>query len=355
MPHSRPVLLSLIISPFAELNPHIIRIILVFISSTTTIFVYFLSKTIFHSSKSLRIISSIIWALYPPAIWYSGLILTEALTSLLLIITALTLIKLIYTHKSFPAIYVGISLGLLILTRSSYVFLPFALVSFSILSPYVFKKPLFTLNQCLLFIFTACIVTSPIIIRNYSSVQSFLPTETRLAYGLIMSNGDFKSTSIRQGGYDKNTEAMKKYSELQQQGVSFSDLNKAAKSITIEQLRTNYNLLPEILMHRTINFWGPRPDPFDSEFTNNDIIMVIIWAPILLMFLFSFLWLRSIEFWLIIGILAYVYLTSMIFWCSPRFRFPIDSFIIILSVYSSNKLFLFLLPYFKYKQLTTND
>ncbi len=101
-----------------------------------------------------------------------------------------------------------------------------------------------------------------------------------------------------------------------------------------QELSSNGKIVPKILFERTINFWGSRPDPFDSQVTRNDIILFIIWVPILLLFVSSFRFYRSMEFWIFMSIIFYAYITTIIFWSSPRFRFPIDSLVIILATIS---------------------
>tara|TARA_A100001037_G_C15082293_1_gene604899 strand:- start:774 stop:1289 length:516 start_codon:yes stop_codon:yes gene_type:complete len=147
----------------------------------------------------------------------------------------------------------------------------------------------------------------------------------------VLSNGDLSSPVIKQGGYDKLSPAMVKLSELSNLETSYSDLVEFAKSTVFNELRTNSSMIPQILVNRTFNYWGSRPDPFDPRITINDIILGIIWIPILIAFSFAVRFYRSSNFWFFMILILYSYLTTMIFWSSPRFRFPSDSLIIILA------------------------
>ena len=213
-PTTRPVLLSLIISPLLDLGTHIIRISLVLISSLTPIFVFYLSKKAFGLTKIQSLLPSAIWAFYPPAIWYSGLILTESITSLLVTITALCLINIKESSRIYFVILTGITIGCLILARSSYVYLPMFIIAASICSKVLFKTSLINIKSILLIVGTVGLITSPIIIRNYNTIGSILPIESRLPYGLVVSNGDMTSPIIKQGGYDKLSPAMFKLLSL---------------------------------------------------------------------------------------------------------------------------------------------
>tara|TARA_Y100000590_G_C15746731_1_gene1022365 strand:- start:1606 stop:2880 length:1275 start_codon:yes stop_codon:yes gene_type:complete len=337
-PTTRPVLLSLIISPLLDLGTHIIRISLVLISSLTPIFVFYLSKKAFGLTKIQSLLPSAIWAFYPPAIWYSGLILTESITSLLVTITALCLINIKESSRIYFVILTGITIGCLILARSSYVYLPMFIIAASICSKVLFKTSLINIKSILLIVGTVGLITSPIIIRNYNTIGSILPIESRLPYGLVVSNGDMTSPIIKQGGYDKLSPAMFKLSELNKLETSYSELVVYAKSTVFKELRTNSSMIPQVLVNRTFNYWGSRPDPFDPRITINDIILGIIWIPILIAFLLALRFYKSSNFWIFMILILYAYLTTMIFWSSPRFRFPSDSLIIILASVSVLKL-----------------
>ena len=337
-PTTRPVLLSLIISPLLDLGTHIIRISLVLISSLTPIFVFYLSKKAFGLTKIQSLLPSAIWAFYPPAIWYSGLILTESITSLLVTITALCLINIKESSRIYFVILTGITIGCLILARSSYVYLPMFIIAASICSKVLFKTSLINIKSILLIVGTVGLITSPIIIRNYNTIGSILPIESRLPYGLVVSNGDMTSPIIKQGGYDKLSPAMFKLSELNKLETSYSDLVVYAKSTVFKELRTNSSMIPQVLVNRTFNYWGSRPDPFDPRITINDIILGIIWIPILIAFLLALRFYKSSNFWIFMILILYAYLITMIFWSSPRFRFPSDSLIIILASVSVLKL-----------------
>ena len=333
-PSTRPLLLSIIISPFQDLGIHSIRILLALVSSITPISIYYLSKKAFMLTHSQSLIPSLVWVFYPPAIWYSGLILTESLTALLITIVALLLITIRKYSKISLIITIGISFSCLMLSRSSYVYLPILIMISSIVIKATTTNTFINIKQWIIIAATIVIITSPVIIRNYNSIGSFIPTETRLAYGLILSNGDFNSPIIQEGGYDKNSTNVLKYAQLANDNASYAAQKSFVLLAIKQELSSNGKIVPKILFERTINFWGSRPDPFDSQVTRNDIILFIVWVPILLLFVSSFRFYRSMEFWIFMSIIFYAYITTIIFWSSPRFRFPIDSLVIILATIS---------------------
>ena len=285
-------------------------------------------------THSQSLIPSLVWVFYPPAIWYSGLILTESLTALLITIVALLLITIREYSKISLIITIGISFSCLMLSRSSYVYLPILIMISSIVIKATTTNTFINIRQWIIIVATIVIITSPVIIRNYNSIGSFIPTETRLAYGLILSNGDLNSPIIQEGGYDKNSTNVLKYAQLANDNASYAAQKSFVLLAIKQELSSNGKIVPKILFERTINFWGSRPDPFDSQVTRNDIILFIVWVPILLLFVSSFRFYRSMEFWIFMSIIFYAYITTIIFWSSPRFRFPIDSLVIILATIS---------------------
>ena len=213
-PSTRPILLSVLISPLVELSNHTIRVSLVLISSFTPILIFYLSKKAFQLNDMEALIPSLIWVFYPPAIWYSGLILTESLTSLLITATTLCFLMIKDSTKNHFAILTGVLMACLILTKSSYVYLPFFILTISILCSLKSRNLLIEVKKWSLIIITIVLITSPIIIRNYNTIGSILPIETRLPYGLVLSNGDLQSDIIMKGGYDKLSPANLELSEL---------------------------------------------------------------------------------------------------------------------------------------------
>ena len=330
-PNTRPLLLSILISPLLDLNIHWIRVVLVLISSLTPILIFYLVKKAFGFSDIQALLPSVIWIFYPPAIWYSGLILTDSLTSLLVTLTVLSITIMKSSSKTYFVILTGVVIGCLILARSSYIYLPICLIGASVYSKLILKKNWIDIKKWLLIIVVIGVTTSPVIIRNYNTIGSILPIESRLSYGLVLSNGDLTSEIIKLGGYDKSSSNFIRLNELNHLETSYPELNSYAISVVFEELRTNTIMIPQILTKRTLNYWGSRPDPFEPRITTNDIILGIIWIPILVLFMSALRFYRSSNFWIFLILILYSYVTTIIFWSSPRFRFPTDSLIIILA------------------------
>ena len=127
----RAPLASIVLAPFLQLfgnHENIARLANVLISSTIPPTLFFIVKTQFNYNKKESIIIALIYSLYPPAIFYSSMIQSETLAALLMLICFYHLIKFKNDNKFKNAMILGISFGLLSLTRSSNYYLIFILI-----------------------------------------------------------------------------------------------------------------------------------------------------------------------------------------------------------------------------------
>jgi hypothetical protein len=97
----------------------------------------------------------------------------------------------------------------------------------------------------------------------------------------------------------------------------------------LEGIRQDPGLFLEALFHRAVNFWTPRPDPYDSTWTANDWVMSLIWFPTLLFSVVSFQRASWKIDWPLLAVIGYAFLVTLPFWGTPRFRFPVDPLIIL--------------------------
>jgi hypothetical protein len=97
----------------------------------------------------------------------------------------------------------------------------------------------------------------------------------------------------------------------------------------LEGIREHPDLFIEALLHRAVNFWTPRPDPYDPQWTTNDLVMSIVWIPTLLLSVFSIVRLPWQTDWPLLALIVYTFLVTLPFWGTPRFRFPVDALILL--------------------------
>jgi len=329
--HKWPPLISFVIIPFIKIfNESLsiisIRFFMIFLSTLTCVILYFLALEITKNHK-ISILISFINCLYPFSIFFSGDLLTENLAALLICSISLFFIKFINKLDLKHLFISSFLMGLLALTRPSYLYLPIFL-SFIIffLDKTVLKKFFYIIILFLTFYSTL----SPWLIKNYNQLNTFVPTTTRLGYGLFLSNNDLSSENFKKGRYNKSSEFLKivKDSNYMHPVIQSEYLEK----IAINNILNNKTAFIKACFMRFLNFFNPKPNPY-SKFKKRDLVMIFFYTPILLFFLASFSKKKySINMITLLTIILYATLSHIPFYGFPRFRFPIDSLIFIISI-----------------------
>ena len=98
-----------------------------------------------------------------------------------------------------------------------------------------------------------------------------------------------------------------------------------------DSIKSNWFLLPKPLVNRFKNFWTARPDPYDNNWTVSDWIMTLIWVPTFTLFLVALFKNPLKNTWPLLLIVGYASITVLPFWGIPRFRFPVDSLVIVMA------------------------
>jgi 4-amino-4-deoxy-L-arabinose transferase-like glycosyltransferase len=330
--HSRPPLISLTIIPILKifdqsLSIIFIKFLMIFISISTCIALYFLTLEI-SKNKKISFITSFIYSFYPFSIFFSGRLLTENLASLLICLISIFFIKFIDKRNLKYLLISSFLLGLLSLTRSAYYYLPVFLSVFIFFINISFLKKIFSI---LMLIFIFFITLSPWIIKNYVQLDEIVPTTTRLGYGLWLSNNDFSSEIIQKGGYEKTQkfEEGLNYSNKFDNPIKSSDYLKKKALVEIQNHKF---IFIKSCIFRFLNFFNPKPNPYKS-LNSKDLVMIIFFSPFLVFFFISLIKKNhNLKQRVLLIIIIYSLLVHMPFYGFPRFRFPVDSLIFLLSI-----------------------
>lgn len=329
--HDRPPLISFIILPIIKTTNGyfaliLIKLLMITISAITVIILYFLSLEVTKNYK-ISLLVSLIFCFYPYSIFISTRLYTENLAALLICLISLFLTKFFRDHKSKFLIIASFMMGLLSLTRSSYFYLPFfvSILIFFINTNFI-KKILFIMKVFLIFFITL----SPWIIKNYIQLNEFVPTTTRLGYGLWLTNNDFSSSLIKKGGYER-TQKFKKEILLSKKLDPIKRSNYL-KEKALEEIKNNKLEFLKACVFRFINFFNPKPNPY-KNFLLKDLAMIIYFSPLLMIFFVS-LFKQDYKFnkIVLLTMIFYALITHLPFYGFPRFRFPVDSLIFLISI-----------------------
>ena len=127
----------------------------------------------------------------------------------------------------------------------------------------------------ILFLFSVFYLTlSPWIIKNYIVHGEFVPTSTRLGYGLWLSNNDFENKIIKNGGYSR-TNNYQKHIDISHSIENIFERSDYLKRKSIEQILENKKIFPHVLINRLKNMLNLKPNPYEEKFEISDYIMII--------------------------------------------------------------------------------
>ena len=136
----------------------------------------------------------------------------------------------------------------------------------------------------ILFLFSVFYLTlSPWIIKNYIVHGEFVPTSTRLGYGLWLSNNDFKDNIILSGGYSR-TNNYQKHIDISHTIENIFERSDYLKSKSIEQILENKSIFIKILIKRLKNTLNLKPNPYVEKFKITDYLIILYLIPVYVFF-----------------------------------------------------------------------
>lgn len=303
-----------------------IRLLMLTISSTSCMLVFLNCKELkLEETKSILI--SIIYSLYPFSLFISSRYLSENLAVFLLLCISLNYIKYNRTENYKFLILTSFFLALLTLTRSAFYYLIFILIFLIFFENKNVKTKLYKIILILSVFYTAL---APWIIKNYIHHEEFIPTTSRLGYGLWLSNNDFSDNLIKRGGYNR-TINFQKHINLSHGIKNVIDRSNYLKSKAIENIyEIRFNYL-NILFKRFLNTLHFKPNPY-QDYKKTDYMMLVYIFPIYIFFLIGIFTIRlNYNFIFFLLSILYVIIVHLPFYGFPRFRYPVDSYIIIIS------------------------
>ena len=317
-----PLFLAGIYSVFGH-NYLMVRVIQSILGSVLCVIIYFIARAIF--GKTAAIIASLMAVFYKPFISYlyyggPGFLLSENLYIFLLAMTVLGLIHLIKKENRLVGSVTGICMGLTILTRADIVLFPIVLAGWLFyLSGFSIEK--FFKKYSMFFLFLI-VTMSPWVVRNYMVHNEFVALTT--ATGITFWSGNNLSA---RGGFcfcwppHANTEEVKNFSETELQRWYFK--------MAFKDLAEKPGRIPKLLMKKIIVCWAP--------FRRNGVkIFNGFYASILLLGLVG-MWVSKVNPYT--GILLILFLVTtlnaMIICGEPRYRYPVEPYLIIYAAVGS--------------------
>ena len=324
-----PTFLAVIYKFFGHSYPAV-RAIQSIIGAIACVLIFLIAVRI--GGSSIGFLSSFLFAVYPPFIKSSELLLTELFFTSILLLIIFYLFKIQEHLRDKDCIILGILLGIGLLTRSMMILFPFFIIPVFIYSrkgslSNIFKK------YTIVLLFSGLTVL-PWIIRNYAVYHKLVPVST-------------------QGGITF-------YSSYRPPDGIFGMLATEDDPVVAEAMKISSPVLSsDFLVKKTLDFIVNNPvkvlflefkkimylwAPFDWEIIGGRWFNFIYAAMLPFFAVGFFLALRRFKrFYLMLLPIIYFQITSLIFYGSPRFRLPIEPYLFILSMVGINAIWSYIL------------
>ena len=292
-----------------------IRLIQAFIGSIICVLVYLICKRLFN--RRAVIIAFLLTVFNPALIKSCERIRSECLFIFLVMLSVLILMEVYKKPRTMFLILLGVNIGLATLTRGIFILFPL----FFIASLMFIKTKKGLVKYSLITILFFSLTLAPWVIRNWFLLHAFVPvtTQTGLAF--------YSSFNPRDGkfyGFNAKDQITEEADKLNSEVAKSSFLT----SQTLKSIKKNLPKLPRIELLKFLYFWAP----FDWEIIGEgkyNFIYGFIFPFLMAGFIFTIRNFRD-YFCLYLPII-YFQTMALIFYGSPRFRLPIEPYLIIIA------------------------
>lgn len=324
-----PLFLSAVYMIFGH-NMLAVQFLQALIGSLSVLCVYFIAKKIFD--EKIGLIAAIIMAFYPHQIFWSGYILTETLYVLILLFAILFFIRFCERKTIVNALVAGILLGIAGLARP----MAFGFTAFLII--YILwlnKNKMEGLKFSCIFVIGVLLVSSPWIIRNYSTFGEFIPGSTE--NWVVFYAGNSPGATGGLDGYitgGKDFTSLN-FTSLNKSNMSEIEKNQIYKMASLNYLKENPSSFFKIMPRKFWNMW--RPNYANASLKNHALMSlpyIIMIALALCGIYYSYLKQKNMLKWILYFFIAYNVLVHLIFIGIIRYRLPIEPVLIIFAAYA---------------------
>ncbi len=297
-----------------------VRIIQSIIMSLLILIIYLISRETF--GRKVAVVSVVLGCFYQPFIYYlywagSAFFMTEGFFTFLLAISVFLLIKFQKTNKFKYQVLSGIMLGITCLTRAVIMLLPFYLFLWFWLTDKSFK---IGLRRAIPIIFFMGITILPWTVRNYLVFHEFIPVTNEA--GDIFLGGNNPQAK---GGWapilsklEKDPENLRKYSETYIKRQKYKE--------GLEYLLSNPRRIPYLFIKKILVQWN-----VFNEFGGYNIWYGLAGSFAIFGVFYAFRHYGYKNHILFLLLFGYVTMVAVIFFGAPRYRYPIEPYLVIFS------------------------
>ncbi|UCB56950.1 MAG: glycosyltransferase family 39 protein [Candidatus Omnitrophota bacterium] len=300
-------------------NYKAVRVIQAILGALICVAIFFIAGRTFDIKTGF--IAALIACFNPSLIKISEYLLTENLFTFLLIAAIFFLLKQMQEQDYKNLIFLGFALGIATLTRSAIILFPLFILLFTG-KRLVSRNPdtKIYISSVLILVFSFILTVSPWTLRNWWVHHKFVPVVSRMGLGIYSS---FVPKDGKFFGFDASDETTQKseliHSEVERSSFLVKETLKYIKDNPLQVLKV------EIL--KILYFWSP----FDWEIVGYGVynFMYGFVLPFFILGVFT-TFKRFKELLPVYLPIVYTFLISLITYGSPRFRLPVEPYIIII-------------------------
>lgn len=312
-----PLFLSMIYALFGH-SYVAVRIFQSILGAFSCVLIYLIGRKIF--SAAIGALAAFISIAYLPFIKSAKILLSELVFSFFLLLIVLYILKIQENMNFRNSIILGLLLGIALLTRSMAILLPFFILPVFIYSRKGSLAHILKRYAIVLLFF--CLTMSPWVIRNYSIHHRFVPTSVEGGMSLYMSY--FPTKGIF--GVNPTVE-----DPVVAEAYKIEDpvlRNKFLVKKTIDFIRNNPKKFLALELKKVLYFWAPIDwEIVGGRWFNFEYAAMLPFIAIGILLAIKGFW----KNYPVLLPIIYFQIMSLIFYGSPRFRFPVEPFLFILA------------------------
>jgi 4-amino-4-deoxy-L-arabinose transferase-like glycosyltransferase len=304
-------------------NLLIVRIIQSLLSSFLGVLIYCIAKDLFNRNTAM--ISAILYTFYLSFIFLPRLLATENLYCFLLLLFIFYFLKYLNRPQKGFIFLSGLFFSLAVLTR------PVLFLFFVLIVPALFlakERSIHFFKQLLLFIFIFFLPISVWSLRNYALFHRPILFSTHVGRSLYASWNPYQGKIYGVWAYDEFDKSIltSTSDEVEQ--------NKIFLHAALDSIKRNPSKIPRLLLLKVLYFWSI----FDWEIIGYSVFNISYFF-ILPFSIFGMVQARVYfsKNWPVYLLIFYTLMMTLAFYGSPRFRIPVEPFLIMFAGFNLDR------------------
>ncbi len=313
-----------------------VRVAQAFLGTLTCMLVYLLGKAVFGSSAGL--LAAAFSAMYPPLIFYTGVLLTETLSTFLLVATAWLLLSSLSRAprpRTVSLVIAGFSLGFAALTRSILlVTMPMALLWILTIGGR-WSGWQQAVRSALALCLPTALVIAAVTLRNYQIHQQFILVSTNGGVNFFLGHGGSTAWKNQIRGIPPDYQDSDSLIGISTRTATEEEAHfyqLGWEYIRQHPLRTILDLPDKFRrMYWASNYWPASEAQAHFMRTLDQVLWKLLLVPLWLLGPLCLRGQSARRAALLYGLVSTSAVMPLVFWAQTRFRVPFVPFVIVLA------------------------